>query len=179
MIWAHQGMLLSGQSDKAREFASAWIAAHPNDVVILRYVADGELQSKSYETAKGLYLKALRLQPNDPVLLNNLAWALHHLNDAQALGYAERAAGERPHDPAILDTLGTMQIAKGDPKVGLETLKKAVALGPKIPTVRLGYAKGLLATGDKAGAKVELETVLRLEGSSQVKREAEKLLSTL
>jgi putative PEP-CTERM system TPR-repeat lipoprotein len=179
VIWTHQSMLLSGQGTKARDFADVWIVAHPNDVIVLRYMADGELQAKAYGAAKDLYLKALRLQPNDPLLLNNLAWTLHNLHDTKALEYAERAAAKRPNDPAILDTLGTMQIASGDHKAGLDTLKKAVTLGPKIPAVRLGYAKGLLATGDKEGAKSELEAVLRLEGSTQAKREAEKLLATL
>ena len=44
--------------------------------------------------------------PDNPLVLNNLAWVAHELKQPNALEYAERANEMAPDNPAIMDTLG-------------------------------------------------------------------------
>ena len=61
----------------------------------------------------------------------------------------------------MLDTLGVILVDQGDNDRGVKVLKQAVAYAPKAPQTRLHLAEALIKTGDKAGAKTELETVLK------------------
>jgi len=66
--------------------------------------------------AIGAYEEALRIAPNDPVALNNLALLL--LEDDQtktrALSLARRAVAALPDNPALEDTLGWALVEAGD-----------------------------------------------------------------
>ena len=61
-----------------------------------------------------------------------------------------------PDNGAILDTLGTLLVAKGDTVKGIEHLARAVQLAPDRPEIRLNYAKALLKAGRKDEARKEL-----------------------
>ncbi len=50
----------------------------------------------------------------------------------------------------------------GDPELGLEHARKAVALSPEYPPNLLALAEALLATGDSAGARRAIATALEL-----------------
>jgi FimV-like protein len=59
-------------------------------------------------------------------------------------------------------------------------LRMATNLSPADPRLRLNLARALVKTGDKAGAKQELEAVVtRDPRPSPAKAEAEALLKTL
>ena len=116
-------------------------------------------------------------QPNNPIWLNNLAWAASKTKDPKALEYAEQADRLRPNDPAIMDTLGVLLVEKGDTVRGVETLRKAVKLGPNRPDIRLNLAKSLIASGQKDAARKELDELAKVKFAGQ--QEAEKLLKEL
>ena len=82
----------------------------------------------------------LELAPKNPMLLNNLAWALGKLNDKSALEVAQQALALAPNSPVVLDTYGSLLLDNGDGAKGVETLRKAVSLGPKLPQLRVNLA---------------------------------------
>ena len=68
----------------------------------------------------------------------------------------------------------------GDTAKGVESLKKAVSLGPNQPQLRLNLAKALIKTGDKDGARKMLEAGLKLvPENTSGRKEMEQLLSSL
>jgi FimV-like protein len=55
----------------------------------------------------------------------------------------------------------------------------ASTLGPGQPDIRLHLAKALVASGDKVAARKELDELGKLDSSSPVRAEADKLKSSL
>ena len=101
------------------------------------------------------------------------------MKDPGALGFAEKAYALAPRSPAIADTLGWLLVERGDTKRGVEILAKAASAAPNALEIRLHYAKALLKSGDKAGARTELEAVAGTSAESPQKAEAAELLKQL
>jgi putative PEP-CTERM system TPR-repeat lipoprotein len=173
--------LLSGanRAGEADALAARWLKEHPKDATMRFYLAERDLARKDYRAASRGYRDVLALQPENPVVLNNLAWALAQLNDPSALGYAEKAYALAPNNAAIADTLGWMLVERGDAKRGIELLAKASSAAPNALEIRMHYAKALIKAGDKPGARKELEAVAGAAGESPFKAEAAELLKTL
>ena len=103
------------------------------------------------------YRRLLNRRPNDPILLNNLAGALHRLEDPGAADMARRALALAPENPAIMDTLGWI-LAEGDGlDEGLGLLRDAHARLPDNPEVAFHLGAALL----RAERRAEGEALLR------------------
>ncbi|MDT1877249.1 tetratricopeptide repeat protein, partial [Acinetobacter baumannii] len=98
--------------------------------------------------------------PQDPMALNNLAWAYGQAKDPRALATAERAAKIAGDNPAIMDTLGWLLVEQGNTERGLPLLKKAAAAAPNAPEISYHLAVGLVKAGDKEGARKSLDKLL-------------------
>ncbi len=75
------------------------------------------------------YRRALELQDQSPVIMNNMAWVLAHQEPPeleQALILANSAVEKRPEDPNLLDTRGTIYLKQGEWKLALNDLEKAL-----------------------------------------------------
>lgn len=172
-------LMLGNQSAEAARSAEAWLKAHPKDNVFRLFLADTANQRKDFGAAVAQYRTLLATEPNNPVVLNNLAWSLGQLKDPKALGYAEQANKLAPDQPAIMDTLGVLLVERGDTARGLELLAKAVQLMPQAGVLRLNHAKALLKTGNKTAARQELETLAKLGDQFPAQAEVAALLKGL
>jgi predicted Zn-dependent protease len=119
------------------------------------------------------------MQPNNAVILNNLAWAAGQIKDPKAVEYAEKALSLQPNSAAIMDTLGMLLTERGNAERGVELLQKAVAAAPEAHAIRLNLAKALVAAGRKDQAKLELEPLIKLGDKFPGKEEAAALMKTL
>jgi putative PEP-CTERM system TPR-repeat lipoprotein len=169
----------ANRSADADALAARWLKEHPKDATMRFYLAERDLARKDYRAASSRYRELLALQPENALILNNLAWALAQQNDPGALGYAEKAYALAPSNAAIADTLGWMLVERGDTKRGVELLAKASSTAPNALEIRMHYAKALIKTGDKAAARKELEAVAAAPGESRFKTEAAELLQKL
>jgi putative PEP-CTERM system TPR-repeat lipoprotein len=163
----------------ASAFAVQWARDHPTDVTLIAFIAQQNLVRKDYRTAISNYQEALKLDPDNPLLLNNLAWVLAETGDPKAREYAASAYRQAPFNPNVIDTLGWAEVQIGDAQKGVELLRAASNLAPSNSDIRLHLAKGLIKTGDKAGAKKALEPLSKLGETSPARAEADKLLSGL
>jgi predicted Zn-dependent protease len=119
------------------------------------------------------------LQPNNPVVLNNLAWLYHRSKDSRALDFAERAHSLAPRSPAIMDTLGYILVTGGDAKRGVPLLKEAYDSSQKMPEIGYHLAAGLAKSGQSAEARTVLQEVMADQRTFDDKAEAKKLLDSL
>jgi putative PEP-CTERM system TPR-repeat lipoprotein len=158
----HTVLLLDGKTGEGNAFADSWLKSHPKDNAFRLFLAESANKSKNYSAAAAQYRTLLSAEPNNPALLNNLAWSLGQLKDPKALGLAEQANKLAPNQPAIMDTLGVLLVEQGNIERGLDLLTKALQLAPEAHAVRLNYAQALLKAGKKAEAKQELETLAKL-----------------
>lgn len=169
----------AGKKDEAAAMAQRWEKENPKDVMVRSVLAQQALVSKDYKTAVTYLRAVLDVEPDNVVALNNLAWALNELGDPQAIGYAERAAHLAPFAASVMDTQGWILVAQDKTPRGVDLLRTASQLAPEDADIRLHLAKALLKTGDKAGAKSELEAVAVLTKPSPARAEAQQMLKDL
>ena len=169
----------AGKQAEATAMADKWFKDHPKEIALRGFVAEQYLKKKEYPAAIRQYEAALEIEPNNALYLNNLAYMLNELGDPKARKYAEQVYVLAPTNPAVLDTLGWILVQRGDAARGLDLLKTAVRVSPTQNDIRLHLAKALLKTGDKAGAKTELERLAKLDEAGEVRDEAQKMLKEL
>jgi len=178
-VRTHAILEAAGKSLEADALAEEWIRRHPKDAAMLAYLADRDLAAMRYEPAEERYRSALQRTPDNPLLLNNLAWVSHELKRPGALEYAERAHDLAPDNPAIMDTLGSILAEAGQVERGLELLARAADAAPDAYQIRLNFAKSLIKTDRKIAARKELEQLARLDEKLPERQAAVKLLGGL
>ena len=163
----------------ASAFAAQWAKDHPKDITLEAFLGQQSLARKDYRGAITHYQTAIKLEPDNAVVLNNLAWALTETGDPKGREYAATAYRQAPFNPNVMDTLGWAEVQTGDAKKGVELLQAAANLAPGNAEIRLHLAKGLIKTGDKAEAKKALAPLSRLDANAPARIEADKLLTGL
>jgi predicted Zn-dependent protease len=172
-------MEAAGKPTEANGMAEEWIRRHPKDATVMAYLGERDIAERRYESAAKRYQSALERQPDNALLLNNLAWVSNELKRPRALEYAERAHELAPENPSIMDTLGSILVDSGQTERGLQLLGRAAELSPNAYSIRLNFAKALLKTERKGAARKELEALAKLDSRLPVQQEAAKLLSGL
>jgi len=81
--------------------------------------------------------RALKLEPNQPDVLNYLAYSWLSMNKhvAKAREYLEIAVSARPEDAHIIDSMGWAHYMAGDYQAAVQSLERAVDLMPDDVTV--------------------------------------------
>jgi Flp pilus assembly protein TadD len=122
-------------------------------------------QTKEYDKAIERYQRVLDREPNDIIVLNNMAYGLaaRQGKAAEARPLAERAYTLSRGAPLIADTLGWVFHLLGDRAQALKFMQQAVNALPKNGEVRYHYAAVLAAAGDRARAAQEMTTALELD----------------
>jgi putative PEP-CTERM system TPR-repeat lipoprotein len=174
----HAVLLSGGSRAVADQWAGEWLKSRPNDIRFIAYLGDTALAQKDWARAEGHFRAVLRIQPDNVAALNNAAWSLLQQDKPGALELARKANELAPNQPALMDTLA-LALAKDkrlDQAVALQ--KQAVGLQPQNHGLRLSLAKLLLQSGDKAGAKTELETLAKAGEGFRGQAEVDQLLKT-
>lgn len=109
---------------------------------------------KRYEESDSLYEKALRLYPNNHLLLNNYAYSLsvRNVQINRALRMAQEAIKQQPKNPSYLDTIGWIYFQLGDYNSALKYISEAIEAGEVSSVVleHLGDVYFKLGNQDKA-----------------------------
>jgi len=94
-------------------------------------------RTKQWDRAEADFLKALELQPEQPYVMNYLAysWIEFGENYDEALDMLIRAVELRPQDGYIVDSLGWVYYRLGNYEKAVEWLERAVQLTPIDPTI--------------------------------------------
>ncbi|MGX4641084.1 XrtA/PEP-CTERM system TPR-repeat protein PrsT [Massilia sp. SYSU DXS3249] len=168
-----------GKDKEAQARVAAFAKANPDDPAVQMYLAESHLKASEYKPAAAILETLVKRNPNNGAALNNLAWAYAQQKDPRALATAEQAYKVSANSPAVMDTLGWMLVEKGDTARGLPLLQKAAAGQPQSPEIRYHLAVGLHKSGDKNGARKELETLLAQNQPFAQLEEARSLLKML
>jgi Flp pilus assembly protein TadD len=104
----------------------------------------------------------LRHEPDNPVILNNLAFILAQDGAEldQALTLAQRAKQHMPASHEITDTLGWIYLKKNLNSDALQIFRALVQQQPNNPTFRYHLALALAQDGDRPSARKELQKAL-------------------
>jgi len=174
----HRALLAAKKEDEADRMLRDWIRTEPSNLQLRMFAGESQTARKHWKEAFEQYAVVLEKEPKNPIALNNSAWALHELKDERAVEYGRRAYEIAPKSAAIVDTYGTILVAKGDRK-GVDLMREAVALAPTSPQLRLHLAQALAKFNDKAGARAEIETLLKTTSEGPVADSARAMLTKL
>lgn len=140
-----------GKGNEATGMMEFWLESEPDDIQVLAQLgAYYATQGRSADSVRA-YEKLVTLVPNDPTILNNLAWAYRKVDFSAALNYVEQALKIAPTNAAILDTKAMILYDKKEYKKALLTNQKSLDIDSQ-PDYRFHRAQILVATGDKEGA---------------------------
>jgi len=86
---------------------------------------------RRFEESDALYEEALRLDPANPLVLNNFAYSLaeRNLQLDRALTMSRKAVDADPNNPSYLDTIGWIYYQLGSYKEAERYVKEAIAKG--------------------------------------------------
>jgi len=171
--------LLATSAPDAQKFASDWSTRHPDNSAFLTHLGGLALDRQDYAGAIDAYTAVLRVEPNNVIALNNLAWASYRLNRPGALAYAEKANALQPGQPVLMDTLAMILGAANQLDKALEIEKRVVQLEPDHAPFRLNLAKLYVKAGQKSFAKGELDRLAKLGDKFSGQDEVEKMLKGL
>jgi tetratricopeptide (TPR) repeat protein len=142
-------------------------------------------RSRQWEKAEADFLKALSFMPDQPFVLNYLAysWTERNENLPQAREMIERAVKQRPNDGAMVDSLGWVMLRMGDVAGAVRMLERASELEPGDATVIGHLGDAYWADGRRLEAVFQWRRALNLKPDPEEKsriegrlREAEKAL---
>ena len=114
-------------------------------------------------------LQALDLAPDQPYVLNYLAyaWTEQGRNLPRARQMIERAVEERPNDGSIVDSLGWILLRQGDKAGAVHFLERAVELQPEDSTINSHLGDAYMAAGRPHEAQVQWRRALILHPDPQ------------
>ena len=99
----------AGRKKEALAELSAWAKMHPDDLLTLNYLADSLLDMGQPEAAIALYETSLERNPQQPAVMNNLAWVLRETDLDRAHELAQGAVALAPDNKDLLDTLAVVE----------------------------------------------------------------------
>ncbi|HXT63342.1 MAG TPA: tetratricopeptide repeat protein [Pyrinomonadaceae bacterium] len=183
----------TNQQQRALEEYRRIVERQPDNPAIYTLIGMLEMNLQNIDAAIDNYRKALSLDQNSTFAANNLAWlyAIHGKGNLdEAVRLAQSAVQANPEVSSFVDTLGWVYYKKGLYGPATEQLKKAVSVdesaarqsnGTPSPTYHYHLGAALAAKGDKAAARREIESALRLSEKTPFPEadEARKALATL
>ena len=179
VVRAHTTLRQAGKTADADRVISDWQQRVPTDVAVPMYLADSALNEKNLAQAEKQYLHVVKLQPNNAVAYNNLAWVTSELKKDGAIAYAEKANTLAPNQPAFIDTLAVLLADKQDYKRAIELQSKVLQLQAGNPLFKLNMARIYAKAGEKDNARKQLDELAKLGDKFAGQAEVEKLRATL
>lgn len=160
-IRLHVALQAAGDSAGASRFAADWARGRSDDIMFITHLGDEAAVRGDYQNAGARYAEVLRYRPEDPQILNNLAWVTHKQSKSGALAYAEKAVLLDPSNPGYLDTLAAILEQENQLPRAMQVQQKAVDLAPGSPVLRLRLVKLCVKAGEKQRARSHLDLLLR------------------
>ncbi|MBZ5725511.1 MAG: tetratricopeptide repeat protein [Acidobacteriia bacterium] len=153
----------------------------PDNVLVLSTLAlvleGGEHKSEAMQ----VYDAILKIQPDNPVILNNKAFLMAENNGDldHALTLAQRSKQLMPNLSEISDTLGWIYLKKSQADSAITIFKELVAKYPGQSTYHYHLAMAFSQKGDRPRAIKELNDALKCNPAAQEKAKIQALLGSL
>lgn len=130
-------------------------------------------RGKNWARAEQDFLKALEIEPNQPLLLNYLgySWVEQGVHLERAKAMIETAVAKRPEDGYITDSLGWVLYRMGDFEPAVGYLERAVALEPGDPVINDHLGDAYWMVGRRNEARFQWIRALSLEPDADVETE--------
>jgi tetratricopeptide (TPR) repeat protein len=151
----------------------------PDNLLVLKLLALSQENAGHFAEARATWEAAMKLAPNDGVVLNNLAfrYAEDGADLNQALTLAQKAKQLLPDAPDVSDTLGWIYYKKNLNDSAIDIFRGLVAKQPTNAGFRYHLGAALLQKGDKSGARKELGDALKSNPKPAEKTKIQQLIA--
>ncbi|MEY3704164.1 MAG: hypothetical protein RLZZ561_1784 [Pseudomonadota bacterium] len=171
-----QGKYRDAAAAYDRALAASPASSAPDDWGIWLLKGNVLVQAGDWPAGEAALRKALSLAPDQPSILNLLGYAL--LERRQSIDEAKqliaRAAGLKPGDAAITDSLGWAYYLSGDFERAVSTLETAALADENEPTIREHLGDAYWRNGQRVAARYAWKAALLLAEGEAASRLAEK-----
>jgi tetratricopeptide (TPR) repeat protein len=136
-----------------------------NDWAVFYFRGTSYERNKQWDKAEPDFLKALELSPDQPYVLNYLAytWVEKREHLDKALPMLEKAVEARPEEGFIVDSLGWAYYQLGDYKKAVGYLERAVELQPDDPVLNDHLGDAYWRVGRQAEARFQWSRALNFK----------------
>lgn len=169
----------SQSPESALQLAEVWLKTNPGDVTVRRGVANTLARLGQLAPARTAFEALLKVVPDDPEALNNLANVMILQKDSGSLKVAEHALSLRPDVPHYIGTTGWAAFQAGQAERALQLLRDARLRDPGNPDTRYFLGVVLASRGRGGEARDELQGALRGQRVTAYAKEAQDLLRSL
>lgn len=172
-------MLAQGKQSEVISFLEQELKKDPNNLAAHFIVGNIYQQQHNIHNAEKHYLAILAKQPDNAIILNNLAWIYHQQNNPKALTLIEKAYKKAPDSPEIVDTYAAILIKQGNLTKGLELYRQASKLAPLNYNTQYRLAHAYALNGQNEQAIKTLKTITNSGQNFSEKAAALALLKKL
>ena len=174
-----QTELRLGRTADAARLAERWPKDNPQDTEFEIEFANLLMLRNDLPGAERALRGAVARHPDRPVALNNLSMVLTMQRKPGAVAAAEKALALTSETAAMLDTLALALGSEEQFVRALDVQRRAVALAPDDPALRVNYARLAIQAGNKALAREELDALAARGKDFPLRAEVEKLQKLL
>jgi tetratricopeptide (TPR) repeat protein len=157
------------------------LAKKPKNLSALLTLALVYDRMKDYPKERDAYEKALAINPDSVLALNNLAYLyVEHLNDLdKAYDLARKARELQGNDATIADTLGWVLYKRGDYQQALSILQDSAEKAPGSPEIQFHLGMTASMMGQTDVAKAAFRAAANSESDFRGKEESKRRLASL
>jgi tetratricopeptide (TPR) repeat protein len=170
---------VQGQADFAIQRYQKALDLQPKLAALSTMIGNLYLNKKDLGTARKYYAQALEADPNFAIANANIAWvdAQQGKNLDVALGRAQKAKSLMPDLPSITDTLAWVMYKRGNYEQAVPLLQDCIQKAPDSSQFHYHLGLTLIAAGQKAKGREQLESALRLKLDNADAQEAHQVLA--
>jgi len=132
-VWYEQAKKAHAQKNQSEQQKQASENTLESSLFALTTVYERNQQNTK---AIKLYEQLLKIKPDSPLYLNNIAWLKFTENNSDAVTYAEKAYELAPDTGEIIDTYAWILVQNGDTKKGVRLLQQAGSKSPNNPLIK-------------------------------------------
>jgi Flp pilus assembly protein TadD len=159
--------LMDGDLVKARELLTTATRIAPRLDKALNNLGVVLARAGDWDGALAVYRKGLALDPQNPMILTNMARVYQQTGRAKEADQTLAQVDETNNtNPFFFVYQGEVALSKGDEVKALDYMVKALRLDSEVPEVHVGFVKVYMALGDMEKARHYLERALQLDATN-------------
>ncbi len=167
-----------GHIDELKIFLKQYINEEENIKHVYHFALAAQ-QQKDYKQALQYYEILIGYQPDNTILLNNMAWIYSLYNNPKAIDMAKKAYTLQPESVAIADTYGSILLKNAHYKQALIILQRAAGISSDNMDVQYHLAQAYYFNKMKNKAVSILQKILIVEHDFPEKNNAQLLLNKI
>ena len=172
-------LAVEGDAEAGVGWLEDWLERVPGDNVTRTTYGILLQEIGRQDDAISQYEKILAGNPENVLVLNNLAWLYQEQGDKKALTLGEKAYQLAPKRPEIVDTYGWILVNSGLYDKGLVVLQEALLMAPDHPEIGYHVAFALHKAGRSPEAVKALRRIVRDHPNTASAEQSRQLLSEI